>query len=102
MDQYKLESKKGDGAFSGVFQAQSIKTGKHVAIKCMKKQFESIGKVRKLKELRALWHLSPHEHIIKPIEVLYDEPTGTHDAKHRKTRLRVRANVAKPVRVPQE
>lgn len=49
MDQYKLEAKKGDGAFSEVFQALSLKTGKHVAIKCMKKQFESIGNVRKLK-----------------------------------------------------
>jgi renal tumor antigen len=48
-----------------------------VAIKCMKKQFESIEKVKKLKEIRALRHLSPHEHIIKLIEVLYDEPTGT-------------------------
>jgi len=49
MDQYKLESKKGDGAFSEVFQAQSIRTGKHFAIKCMKKQFDSVAKVRNLK-----------------------------------------------------
>lgn len=48
MDQYRLESKKGDGAFSEVFQAHSVKTGRQVAIKCMKKQYHSIEKVRKL------------------------------------------------------
>lgn len=73
MNQYRLESKKGDGAFSEVFMATSIKKGKHVAIKCMKKKFDSINEVTRLKEIRALRHLSPHEHIIKLIEVLYDE-----------------------------
>ena len=57
--------------------AQSIKTHKLVAIKCMKKKYETIEKVKKLKEIQALKLLSPHEHIIKLIEVLYDEPTGT-------------------------
>lgn len=42
MDQYRLEAKKGDGTFSEVFMAESLKTGRHVAIKCMKKKFESI------------------------------------------------------------
>jgi serine/threonine protein kinase len=57
--------------------AQSIKTHKLVAIKCMKKKYETIEKVKKLKEIQALKLLTPHEHIIKLIEVLYDEPTGT-------------------------
>lgn len=39
MDQYKLEYEKGSGTFSVVFTAISLKTGKHVAIKCMKKKF---------------------------------------------------------------
>jgi renal tumor antigen len=77
MDQYRLESKKGEGTFSEVFMAQSIKNHKLVAIKCMKKKYETIEKVKKLKEIQALKLLSPHEHIIKLIEVLYDEPTGT-------------------------
>jgi len=47
-----------------------------VAIKCMKKKYETIEKVKKLKEIQALKLLTPHEHIIKLIEVLYDEPTG--------------------------
>jgi renal tumor antigen len=49
MDQYRLESKRGDGTFSEVFMAYSLKTGKYVAIKCMKKKFETIEKVRRLK-----------------------------------------------------
>lgn len=39
MDQYKLEYEKGSGTFSVVFTAMSLKTGKQVAIKCMKKKF---------------------------------------------------------------
>jgi serine/threonine protein kinase len=77
MEQYRLEAKKGEGTFSEVFMAQSIKTHKLVAIKCMKKKYETIEKVKKLKEIQALKLLTPHEHIIKLIEVLYDEPTGT-------------------------
>ena len=40
------------------------------------KKYETIEKVKKLKEIQALKLLTPHEHIIKLIEVLYDEPTG--------------------------
>jgi renal tumor antigen len=56
--------------------AQSIRNHKLVAIKCMKKKYETIEKVKKLKEIQALKLLTPHENIIKLIEVLYDEPTG--------------------------
>lgn len=78
MDQYKLEAEKGNGTFSVVFMALSLKTGKHVAIKCMKKKFDSVEKIKKLKEIQALNILSNHENIIKLIEVLFDEPTGIH------------------------
>ena len=47
--------------------AYSLKTGKYVAIKCMKKKFETIEKVKKLKEIQALKLLSPHDNIIKLI-----------------------------------
>lgn len=40
--EYRLLSKKGEGTFSEVLKAQSIKTGKEVAIKCMKNHFDSI------------------------------------------------------------
>lgn len=77
MDQYKLEAEKGNGTFSVVFMAMSLKTNRHVAIKCMKKKFDSVEKVKKLKEIQALNILSNHDNIIKLIEVLFDEPSGT-------------------------
>jgi renal tumor antigen len=40
--EYRLISKKGEGTFSEVLKAQSIKTGKYVAIKCMKNHFDTI------------------------------------------------------------
>jgi renal tumor antigen len=52
--------------------AQSIRNHKMVAIKCMKKKYETIEKVKKLKEIQALKLLTPHDNIIKLIEVLYD------------------------------
>lgn len=67
MDQYKLEAKKGDGAFSEVFMAKSLKTGKHVAIKCLKKKFDNIEKVKKIKEIQALKHLSSCDYVVKLI-----------------------------------
>ena len=75
MDQYKLQGRKGDGAFSQVFKARSA-GGKYVAIKCMKKKYQSVDKVRRIKQIQALKQLAPHQNIIKLIEVLYDEPTG--------------------------
>jgi len=42
MDQYKLEYEKGSGTFSVVFTALSLKSGKYVAIKCMKKKFDNL------------------------------------------------------------
>eukprot|EP00347_Sterkiella_histriomuscorum_P018074 403346890 len=76
MHKYRLISKKGEGTFSEVLKAQSIKTGKYVAIKCMKAHFYDIDQVNKLREIQALKRLSPHPNIITLHEVLYDEPTG--------------------------
>jgi renal tumor antigen len=76
MHKYRLISKKGEGTFSEVLKAQSIKTGKYVAVKCMKNHFDSIDKVNNLREIQALKRLSPHPNIIRLLEVLYDEPTG--------------------------
>ena len=60
MHKYRLVSKKGEGTFSEVLKAQSIKTGKYVAIKCLKNQFETIDQVNNLREIQALRRLSPH------------------------------------------
>jgi renal tumor antigen len=76
MHKYRLISKKGEGTFSEVLKAQSIKSGKHVAIKCMKNHFDSIDQVNNLREIQALRRLAGHPNIIKLSEVLYDEPTG--------------------------
>jgi renal tumor antigen len=53
-----------------------VVTGQCVAMKCMKKQYDTVEKVKKLTEIQALKILSHHENIVKLIEVLYDEPLG--------------------------
>jgi len=68
--EYRLISKIGEGTFSEVFKAQSIKTGQFVAIKCMKSHFDSLERVNDLREIQALRRLSPHPHIIKLVEIL--------------------------------
>ena len=76
MQKYRLIAKKGEGTFSEVLKAQSVKTNRFTAIKCMKNRFDSIDQVNNLREIQALRRLSPHPNIIKLIEVLYDQPTG--------------------------
>jgi renal tumor antigen len=76
MNKYRLVCRKGEGTFSEVLKAQSLKTQKFVAIKCMKNHFDSIDKVNNMREIQALRRLSPHPHIVKLYEVLYDQPTG--------------------------
>lgn len=76
MHKYRLISKKGAGTFSEVLKAQSTRTNKFVAIKCMKAHFHNIDQVNNLREIQALKRLSPHPNIITLHEVLYDEPTG--------------------------
>lgn len=68
--EYRLISKKGEGTFSEVLKAQSIRTGKYVAIKCMKNHFNSLEQVNNLREIQALRRLSPHQHIVKLQEIL--------------------------------
>ena len=70
MHKYRLISKKGEGTFSEVLKAQSIKNGQYVAIKCMKNHFDSIEQVNNLREIQALQRLSPNPHIVKLYEVL--------------------------------
>ena len=45
MQKYRLISRQGEGTFSEVFKAQSVKNGKYTAIKCMKNKFDSIEQV---------------------------------------------------------
>lgn len=76
MHKYRLVTKKGEGTFSEVIEAQSVRSGKRVAIKCMKSHFETVDQVNNLREIQALRRLSPHANIVRLIEVLFDEPTG--------------------------
>ncbi|RLN15099.1 hypothetical protein BBJ28_00009317 [Nothophytophthora sp. Chile5] len=76
MRKYRLVAKKGEGTFSEVLKAQNVKDSKFHAIKCMKNHFESIDQVNNLREIQALRRLSPHQHIVKLEEVLYDQPSG--------------------------
>ena len=76
MHKYRPMGKKGEGTFSEVLKAQDTKTGKYVAIKCMKNHFDSVEQVNRLREIQALRRLSPHANIIKLHEVLFDRSTG--------------------------
>eukprot|EP00002_Diphylleia_rotans_P039135 TRINITY_DN9006_c0_g1_i18.p1 TRINITY_DN9006_c0_g1~~TRINITY_DN9006_c0_g1_i18.p1 ORF type:complete len:475 (-),score=107.35 TRINITY_DN9006_c0_g1_i18:442-1791(-) len=44
-----------------------------VAIKRMKNQFESMEQVNNLREIQALKRLSPHPHIVRLVEYIYDK-----------------------------
>jgi renal tumor antigen len=76
MHKYKVLNKKGEGTFSDVVKAQSIKSGQYVAVKKMKHTFESIEQVHALREIQALKRLSPHNHIVTLHEVVYEQSTG--------------------------
>ena len=76
MHKYKLLGRKGEGTFSEVVKAQSIKTGQFMAIKMMRHSYESIEQVHALREIQALKRLSPHSNIVTLHEVMYDQPTG--------------------------
>lgn len=77
MYKYKVIAKKGEGTFSEVLKAQSKDTAKFVAIKKMKARFESMEQVNNLREVQALRRLSPHAHVIKLIEIIFEKATGT-------------------------
>jgi renal tumor antigen len=42
MHKYRLKKKIGEGTFAEVLMAKNLKTGKYVAIKCMKNHFKSV------------------------------------------------------------
>ncbi|MFO0116796.1 MAG: hypothetical protein ACK521_04015, partial [bacterium] len=46
--EYRVYRKLGEGTFSEVLKAESVKTRQKVAIKCMKSYFDNIEKVRTL------------------------------------------------------
>ena len=68
--EYRLLRKKGEGSFSEVIEAIHIISKKRVAIKCMKKTFESLELVNKLREIQTLKKISPHDNIVELREIL--------------------------------
>jgi len=72
MYNYRILSKKGEGTFSEVMRALSLRGNKHVALKCMKGKFKTAEQVKNLFEIQALRVLSGHPHIVHLQEVLFD------------------------------
>jgi len=52
--EYRLIRKLGEGTFSEVLKAQSLRNGQSVAIKCMKSHFDNLEQVNNLREIKAL------------------------------------------------
>lgn len=72
MDNYKIESKKGEGTYSIVYNASNKETNEKYALKIMKHPYKDLSKVKKDKEIKAL-HMFNHPNIIRLIDVLYDK-----------------------------
>ena len=70
MENYRIETKKGEGTYSEVFTATSRLDGHKYALKVMKQRYSNIIKVKKDKEIKALKSLA-HPKIVKLIDVLY-------------------------------
>ena len=70
MEAYKIHETIGDGSFGVVFKASNIKTGDTVAIKKIKKKFNSWDECMSLRELKSLRKLKEHENIVKLKEVM--------------------------------
>ena len=75
MDNYRIDHKKGEGTFSIVYNAVDKQSGERIALKIMKQPYENIAKIKKDKEIKALYSCI-HPNIIKLLDVLYDEKPG--------------------------
>lgn len=69
MENYKIIDTIGDGSFGTVYKATTIKTGEIVAIKKMKRKFNTWDECMSLRELKSLRKLN-HTNIIKLKEAL--------------------------------
>ena len=76
MRNYKLYRQIGRGTFSDVVHGQSLLTGRHVAVKMMKRRYKTKEDVSDIQEVQTLVRLSGNPHIIKLEDVVYDEVTG--------------------------
>ncbi|KAG9481878.1 hypothetical protein GDO78_010876 [Eleutherodactylus coqui] len=76
MNKYKIINKIGEGTFSEVVKAQSLRDGHYYACKKMKQLYKSTEQVNNVREIQALRRLSPHPNILMLHEVLYDRKSG--------------------------
>uniref|UniRef100_H2U7R7 MOK protein kinase n=1 Tax=Takifugu rubripes TaxID=31033 RepID=H2U7R7_TAKRU len=74
---YKVIKKIGEGTFSEVLKAQSLKDGKFYACKTMKQTINSLEQANNLREVQAMKRLSPHANIIQLHELILDKESGT-------------------------
>ncbi|XP_069772518.1 MAPK/MAK/MRK overlapping kinase-like isoform X8 [Narcine bancroftii] len=62
---YRLVAKIGEGTFSEVWKAQSLKNGTYFACKKMKQYIESLEEVKNIREIQAMRRLSLHPNILQ-------------------------------------
>ncbi|XP_018619736.1 MAPK/MAK/MRK overlapping kinase isoform X3 [Scleropages formosus] len=74
---YRMIEKIGEGTFSQVLKAQSLRDGRFYACKIMKQPFDSVEQVNKLREVQAMKRLSPHPNIIQLHEIIFNKETGS-------------------------
>ncbi|KAI8062891.1 kinase-like domain-containing protein [Gongronella butleri] len=70
-DEYNFLSVIGAGSFGSVHQAVQKKTGKHVAIKIMKRKFDSAEECDRLLECKILNLIPTHVHIVQTFDILF-------------------------------
>lgn len=74
LDKYEVMEKLGDGAFSVVYKARNKETGRHVAVKILRKyQMDNAQKQAVLKEVIIMRQLK-HPNIVTFIEFIESEP----------------------------
>lgn len=74
MEKFQIQRTCGDGTYGTVYEATNKLTKEVVAIKKMKRKFQSLEQVMALREIRSLRKLS-HQNVIKLREVLR-QPNG--------------------------
>ncbi|KAJ7989275.1 hypothetical protein DPEC_G00317790 [Dallia pectoralis] len=73
---YKIIKKIGEGTFSEVVKAQSLRDGKYYACKTMKQPISSLEQANNLREVQAMKRLNPHPNIIQLHELIFDKESG--------------------------
>ncbi|XP_078262173.1 MAPK/MAK/MRK overlapping kinase isoform X4 [Rhinoraja longicauda] len=77
MNDYRLVAKIGEGTFSEVWKAQSLKNGTYYACKKMKQYIESLEEVNNIREIQAMRRLSLHPNILQLHDVAFDKKSGS-------------------------